>query len=111
MSGSPFPSLGAEAHVPLSARLWSVRTRNSADAHRTSTAERRKGRTSQASSVPPASDLCVAGSALPRVARARVPLMALTVLLAFLYVPLIKRGRRLCGNAGLFMSRLWNNTK
>jgi hypothetical protein len=37
--------------------------------------------------------------------------MALTVLLAFLYVPLIKRGRRLCGNAGLFMSRLWNNTK
>jgi hypothetical protein len=64
------PIAGAGAHVPLSARLRSVRTRNSADAHRTSTAERRTGRASQASPVPPASDVCVAGSALPRVARA-----------------------------------------
>ena len=62
------PIAGAGAHVPLSARLRSVRTRNSADVHRTSTAERRKGHASQASPVPPASDVCVAGSALPRVA-------------------------------------------
>jgi len=47
-----FPIAGAEVHSPLSARLRSVRTRNSADAHRTSTAERRTVRASQASPAP-----------------------------------------------------------
>ena len=82
------PIAGAEAHVPLSARLRSVRTRNSADAHRTSTAERHKGRASQASSVPPASHVCVSGIALPPVSYSGVPLPDATALLTLLYVPL-----------------------
>ena len=100
-----FPIAGAGAHVPLSARLRSVRTRISADVHRTSTAERRKGHASQASPVPPASDVCVAGSALPR-RRARVSpfaLPSLTVLLSFLYVALPESTPYFCGNSGLFM--------
>ena len=68
-----FPIAGAGAHVPLSARLRSVRTRNSADAHRTSTAERRTGRASQASPVLPASDVCFARNALPPVSLQRCP--------------------------------------
>ena len=48
----------------------SVRPRNSSDSGRTSTAERCRGCARHASPAPPASDVCVAGSALPRVARA-----------------------------------------
>ena len=102
------PIAGAGAHVPLSARLRSVRTRNSADAHRTSTAERRTGRASQAS---PASDVCVAGSALPRVARSGVTLPARTVLSAFLSVTLRESNRKCCGNLGLFISLFAVSTK
>ena len=50
--------------------LRSVRPRNSSDSGRTSTAERCRGCARHASPAPPASDVCVAGSALPRVARA-----------------------------------------
>jgi len=66
LSGSPCLAPRLRASSAFSARLWSARTRNSPDTRRTSTAEHRTDHARQAiPGSPSASDVRVAGSALP----------------------------------------------
>jgi len=104
MSGSPFPSLGPR---------YTLRSRPVCGPYGRETARMHTGLQPQSAArfvqVRRARyhlfPTCVAGSALPRVARSGVTLPARTVLSAFLSVTLRESNSKCCGKLGLFMSR------